>query len=190
MSDANWSRELHLLRSRGISLAPGLTPAELAAAEARFDFRFPPHLRSFLAIVLPLGDFPDWRDLDSPELQRMLAWPFEGMRFDIEHDAFWWPAWGERPSNVRRAVELARTRVAEAPALIPMFGHRYLPAEPLEAGNPVLSVWQTDIIYYGRDLRGYLANEFGGAREFPNLDEVRPIRFWSDVIAANDSAAP
>lgn len=73
MSGASWSRELDLLRRSGISLAQGLAPAELTAAEARFGFRFPADLESFLAVALPLGGFPDWRDLDSPELQRMLA---------------------------------------------------------------------------------------------------------------------
>jgi hypothetical protein len=47
------------------------------------------------------------------------------------------------------------------PRLVPVFSHRYLPAEPHLSGNPVLSVYQTDIIYYGSNLKRYIAHEFG-----------------------------
>jgi hypothetical protein len=33
-----------------------------------------------------------------------------------------------------------------------------MPERPFEVGNPVLSVSQTDIIYYGSDLQDYLEN--------------------------------
>jgi hypothetical protein len=120
----------------------------------------------------------------------MLAWPVESVCFDIEHNGFWWPEWGERPRELQRAIEQAKAHLAASPFLIPVYGHRYLPTEPLEAGNPVLSVWQTDIIYYGRDLRSYLANEFGAAHQLPHDGEVRHIRFWSDVISDNAAPAP
>jgi hypothetical protein len=59
MGDASWSHELNLLRRSGVSLAPGLSPAEFRAAEARFGFRFPPDLRLLLSAAIPLGKFPD-----------------------------------------------------------------------------------------------------------------------------------
>ncbi len=185
MGDATWSHELDLLRRSGTSLAPGLLPEEFAAAEARFGFRFPPDLRSLLSTALPLGDFPNWRELDSAKLLGTLAWPVEGICYDIEHNGFWWPEWGERPQELPSAIEQAKARLAAAPFLIPVYGHRYLPAEPLEAGNPVLSVWQTDVIYYGRDIRSYLANEFAGLEDFPQYNhEVRQVRFWSELVDA------
>ena len=54
--------------------------------------------------------------------------------------------------------------------------------EPVRAGNPVFSVYQTDIIYYGGDLLSYFACEFHGVAKWhtPPLD-VRPIRFWSEL---------
>jgi hypothetical protein len=77
-----------------------------------------------------------------------------------------------------------------APRLIPIFGHRYLPAEPEIAGNPVFSVYQTDIIYYGVDLRRYLSCEFGGLDyALANRDEPRRIRFWADLVEDNLRAA-
>lgn len=65
--------------------------------------------------------------------------------------------------------------------------HRYLPAEPCEAGNPVLSVHQTDIIVYGHDLRAYLRNEMTDSieqrdRAMASAPAHRPIRFWSEIV--------
>jgi hypothetical protein len=84
-------------------------------------------------------------------------------------------------------LAVARAAVEAAPRLIPVFAHRYLPAEPEDAGNPVFSVHQTDIIHYGADLRSYLANEFGTPD--PTIVIVggtpRRIRLWTDLVEAN-----
>ena len=187
-SGGEWSSELELLRQR-VTLRPGLTPKELERAEEIHRFRFPPDLRSLLSHALPRGpDFPDWRKPKSAALIRQMTWPFRGMAFDIERNAFWWPPWGPRPAALADALALAKSAVEAAPRLIPIFGHRYLPAEPEEAGNPVFSIYQTDIIHYGKDLRSYLANEFGGPG--PNIvivgGTLRRIRFWTDLVDAND----
>ena len=80
--------------------------------------------------------------------------------------------------------------MAEAPKLIPLYGNRYLPAEPEAAGNPVLSVQQTDIIYYGTDLRRYIEHEFGPTDyASATAGEPRYIRFWSDLVLGTDSPA-
>jgi hypothetical protein len=172
-----------------VRLDRGLYAEELAAAEECYGFRFPPDLQALLSAALPLGDFPNWRALGSPEIADRLRWPLHGIQFDIEHRAFWWPAWGARPTQLDEALATAEREIAAAPFLIPVYSHRYLPAEPSQAGNPVLSVHQTDIIYYGRELRSYLANEFGGRRDAPNDVDVRQIRFWSDVIAMGSEPA-
>ncbi|WP_437743203.1 hypothetical protein WME73_48985 [Sorangium sp. So ce302] len=171
----------------GVTIAPGLTEPEIDRAESVIGARFPPDLCSFLSEGLPVGErFPDWREPDSTEVRRRLDWPFEGIAFDIEHNVFWLDAWGARPSELPEALQIARTAVAEAPRLIPVAGHRYIPAEPALAGNPVFSVYQTDIIYYGDDLATYLRREF---RRPPRVDAVsggaRRIRFWSELVDAN-----
>lgn len=47
-----------------------------------------------------------------------------------------------------------------------------LPKRAVIAGNPVFSVYQTDIVIYGRDLHRYLEHEFWRKRtstyDFPN----------------------
>ena len=143
-----------------VRFEPGLTDLEVGAVEDRFGFRFPTDLRSFLQTALPTGPrFPDWRTPSSSALVDQLAWPFEGIAFDIEKSAFWWEPWGPRPAALPDAIAVAKAAVDCAPRLIPVFGHRYLPAEPDLAGNPVFSVYQTDIIHYGVDLERYLLCE-------------------------------
>ena len=86
---ADWSREIDLLLRAGIHLEPGLSGAELGAVEERHGLRFPPDLRELLRVALPISDLmPTWRDPESPAIHSALAWPFEGIQFDIEHNAF------------------------------------------------------------------------------------------------------
>jgi hypothetical protein len=174
---------VNTLRDQGARVAPGLTQSELTAAEAMHGFRFPSDLRALLEHTLPEGDrFPDWRSPDSSFIADRLAWPADSMCFDIEHDGFWLPAWGPLPETLEAAWARAREAVRAAPFLIPVYGHRYLPAVPCSAGNPVFSVYQTDIIYYGFDLPSYLAAEFGVPNPFPVPDEAREIEFWSELV--------
>jgi hypothetical protein len=141
--------------------------------------------------ALPLSNgFVDWRNADEANILEMLAWPFEGMCFDIERNRFWLKAWGQRPSELENAFSIAKTAVDQAPVLIPILGHRYIPSNPEESGNPVFSVSQTDIIYYGRDLREYLENEFRyafyGKNRYQITDPVKPIAFWSYLVDINN----
>jgi len=143
-----WTEVIELLRAKEVILADGLTDSELGSAEERCSSSFPPDLREFLQLVLPIGSsFPDWRSISCDTLDSWLAGPFEGIAFDIEHNSFWWPAWGPKPAHLATAKEVARAALEAAPRLVPIFGHRFLPTEPLERGNPVFSVVQTDIIY-------------------------------------------
>lgn len=188
---SSWQDEHALFLRHGIALAPGLSEAELGRAEAVHGFRFPPDLRAMLAAFLPTGPgLPDWRAPGSPALAAQLRWPLEGMLFDLEHDQFWLPAWGAKPAALAERVARATRAVAEAPVLIPVSGHRYLPAEPEEAGNPVFSVYQTDLIVYGHDLRAYLRSELcesveARERAMASALPARRIRFWSELLDAH-----
>jgi hypothetical protein len=93
--------------------------------------------------------------------------------------------WGERPASPDDRKEVLRSVVARAPKLIPLFNHRYLPEEPHEAGNPVFSVYQSDVIYYGTDLTDYFEREFTGWHCRPWPDQIKHIRFWSDLVERN-----
>ena len=126
-----WRAEFEMLAAAGVVIWKGLTETELADVESIVDAHLPDDLRSFLAEGLPLGKgFPDWRQPDSDSIRDQLTWPFEGIAFDIEQNAFWMDAWGIRPPDFAEALSIARMQVDAAPRLIPIMGHRYLPAEP------------------------------------------------------------
>ncbi|HEX6771446.1 MAG TPA: hypothetical protein VF126_05435, partial [Acidobacteriaceae bacterium] len=93
-------------------------------------------------------------------------------------DNFWLPEWGSRPDELSDALEIAKERISKAPKLIPIYSNRYSPQEPAQEGNPILSVYHADIIYYGFDLDDYLRHEFNlaGRKEWPA--QIRPIEFW------------
>jgi hypothetical protein len=162
-----------------IEFDAGMTDAEVAAVESRFEFQFPPDLREFLQTALPRGpQFPDWRCEDEAALRDWLDLPRQGVLFDVEHNGIWLSEWGPRPSSLKEALRVAGELVAAAPRLIPVYSHRMMPDEPHLSGNPVFSVHQTDIIHYGFDLADYLRHEFGLPGREPWPKRVRSIRFW------------
>ncbi len=184
----NWKDEHDWLREAGFEIVHGLSEVELQRVERSIGSELPPDLRQFLAEGVPKGPtFPDWREPESAAIREQLDWPFEGIAFDIEQSSFWWDDWGPRPTDVHDAIALARRQIAAAPCLVPLMGHRYIPAEPATTGNPVFSVYQTDIIYYGCDLTSYLRCELRRASYAEAVTgPMRKIRFWSDLVEANE----
>src|SRR4051812_24807753 len=182
-----------VLATAGVQIDVGLADDEFLGVERRFGFRFPLDLRTFLSIGLPVScSWVNWRGADETSIRERLAWPLEGLKFDIEHSPFWLDEWGARPAHLEEAFEVARRAVAEAPVLIPICGHRYLPATPSEPGNPVFSVHQTDIIYYGADLMDYLQNEFSyyfGRGGYAITRMPRRIALWSRLAEKNGEPA-
>jgi hypothetical protein len=169
----------------GINLAPGLSDEEIERIQERFDFIFPPDLKELLQFALPVNNgFVDWRSSSEREILDRMNWPFEGICFDIVHNGFWPHSWGKKPDRLDESIEVARSNVRKAPKLIPIFSHRYLPDIPSEAGNPIFSVYQTDIIIYGSDLRNYLEHEFG--RESVH-DNSKYVEFWSEIVGWNNA---
>jgi len=177
MNSTDWRPLIKLLRGAGLEFEAGLTDPEIQGIESRFRFRFPPDLRSFLQTNVPFWNSPRWHSAIDSEIQSWLDEPMRGMLFDVEHSEFWLPEWGDRPEHLPDAFKIASMKIGDAPKLIPILGHRYMPALPKEAGNPVFSVHQTDIIYYGFDLEDYLRHEFNLPRqEWPA--QVKKIEFW------------
>ena len=167
---------------------PGYSQAELDDAQGIFNLRFPPDLIELLKRGrLPRGH--DWTS-EREQIRRVLAWPLDGLLFDVEHNALWLPQWGERPAASGDRAEVVGRAVAEAPKLIPLCGHRYIPEEPHERGNPIFSVYQSDIIYYGSNLANYIANEFSIPHQYAIVGTPKRIRFWSDFAEGLFIEAP
>ncbi|WP_018546535.1 hypothetical protein [Streptomyces sp. LaPpAH-108] len=175
---------------------PGLTDAEFERIEREYGFEFAADHRAFLAAGLPvnvppeegqtwLKPWPEWRGGDLESLRRQLDWPVESVLLDVEHSGFWHASWGERPASRAVALERARQQLAEAPVLVPVYAHRYLPAGRDTSGHPVLSLWQTDVIHYGLDLVDYTHREFDETRgeTGKGWNPRATVPFWRDLLA-------
>lgn len=166
-------------RADGRTWASGYTQGELDEAQEKYDLLFPPDLVALFRERRPVLGY-DWRS-DDKEIRQMLSWPLEGLLFDVESNGLWWPEWGERPIEAKDRETVLGEVLAKAPALIPLISHRYLPTEPHEAGNPVFSIHQSDVIYYGADLADYFERELGDNR-LPLRTPIKRIRFWSELV--------
>jgi hypothetical protein len=66
------------------------------------------------------------------------------------------------------------------PTMVPVYGHRYLPAGRGSFGHPVLSMYQTDIICYGANLADWVTADFGSG----SLGECQPtVEFWRELVS-------
>lgn len=67
---------------------------------------------------------------------------------------------------------------------LPIYAHRFIPNSPNELGNPVFSIYQTDIIYYGIDLIDYFSNEFDieVPKSYITVEQPKVIPFWSELV--------
>jgi len=63
-----------------------------------------------------------------------------------------------------------------------------LPEEPYERGNPVFSVYQTDVIHYGANLQDWIERERVDLSEKP-WPPLKEIRFWSEAVRKNNERA-
>jgi hypothetical protein len=127
----------------------------------------------------------DWND--EVAIRTALEWPIESLLTSIARGFAWRPEWGEKPESPDARKEVARPFVSRAPKLISLRSHQYLPEQPHEEGNPVLSAVYSDVIFYGLNLADYIEREFGGERNrpMPPSRQIKRIEFWSDLIVRN-----
>ncbi|MFI7511694.1 hypothetical protein ACIBSS_33285 [Micromonospora aurantiaca] len=169
----------------------GLTDAEFARIERKFGFEFAEDHRAFLAVGLPVSSapedgatwsnpWPDWRGGDPEALRMHVNWELDFLIERVE-DGEWDPRWGSRPSTRDMASREARRVLLAAPKMVPVYGHRFLPAGRGSYGHPVLSMWGWDIIVYGADLLDYIGNEFDRTYDDRQQAEVT-VPFWRDYL--------
>lgn len=160
----------------------GLSDDQVASIEAQLGFPVPDDFAYLFQNLQDPGRvlFP-WSEFDKQEYDDLIRWVQRGVEFDIEHDSLWLERWGEKPRTLSAALDIARKDFETWPKLLPIFGHRFLAAEPCRSGNPVFSIVQTDIIYYGADLAHYLLNEFvDHDHALHTSPDIRRIDVWSD----------
>jgi hypothetical protein len=196
---------------QGTRWSNGLNEEELDTIEQRYQIRFPPDYRLFLQklhcvdqpqvgagydgnIMIPTTapSFYNWQR-DTEAIQAAHEWLIDGLFFDVQHNNLWLESWGTKPSTAEEQETRVRELVNAAPKLIPIFGHRYLLAEPCKAGNPVLSIYQSDIIVYSADLRDYFLTEFrdltgaeytrSSQRIQEQFEECLNTPFWGELLS-------
>jgi hypothetical protein len=198
----------------GTKWRPGLTADEIDAIEEKWSLEFPPDYRLFLeklnapdrwmsgasyrgGSVLIAADRPSFYDwaCDDAAISEALAWPLDGLLFDVEQNDLWMQSWGDRPDLLPQRLAAVRSMVAAAPKLTPVVGHRYLVPANTEQGYAVLSVYQGDIITYGNDLRALLLSHLSSLinSELPqgqrmhdgggiSAEILAEIPFWGEFI--------
>jgi hypothetical protein len=166
----------------------GLTNAQLAAVEAAVGAQLPFEVGLLLVMGVPAKEpWVDWRH--DPEAivadwnRRITA----SVLSAIEHEDYWWPGFGARPSEPATRLSVARAGVDALPATLPLHGnHAVLLEATLPAGtndgNPVLSIVGIDIAPAGDDLAQWLGREFDVPLPMWPQPEGREFTFWSDIM--------
>jgi hypothetical protein len=170
------------LEDAGVRLDRGMTEADLKRVEKKFGFAFGPDHRALLRTALPLGDtWLNWRHATAVKIRERLQAPIDEIVFAVLTEGFWPPAWGARPADDSTAERTARERLAGVPVLVPLYGHRYLPAAPAPEGSPVFSV-QRGAVTVHSDLLEFVEVEFGAAPPANTTPPGGPgLEFWSDL---------
>jgi hypothetical protein len=158
----------------------GLEEEEIDVIEQKYQIKFTPEHRAFLNILhtidrqeevecydeegevycLKKSFFHNWKT-DDKELNYRFDWIFETIFDDILGvNQPWLESWGKvRPKSNVAKKEFFSNWLEQAPKLIPIFGHRFVVSEPSDCDNPILSVYGSDIIVYGWNMRHYLLSE-------------------------------
>lgn len=166
----------------------GLSILEIQLVEAKLGFPIPKDFAYLLQNVRDPGGvlFP-WATFKKQQYDDKIQWVLGGIEFSVEVNGLWLKRWGDRPATLSDALEIVRHDFETWPKLLPIYGHRFLAAEPLRDDNPVFSIMGTDIIYYGSNLAHYLLQEFmerGSDHYADNVREIdiKHVNIWSDFV--------
>jgi hypothetical protein len=194
--DDRWaSTVVAQLAGKGVEFAEGLRDDDIARIGEVFNVLVPDELAQFLRAGVPIS--PKWtRWSDGAEAVRdeTDAWLRRAFSFDIEHANYWHNLLGERPLDLSEAIAQAHKFLRTAPALIPIFAHRFITTSTTDGTQAVLSVYQAyDSIYYGNDLADYFAREFGVSRPAWATTNPPTVPVWGqlfDLLGAEGTDEP
>ncbi|RZB78327.1 uncharacterized protein LOC114374958 [Glycine soja] len=176
---------LNCLKASKVAIDEGLSDAELSNIESKLKFSFPPDLRAILQQGLPVSQgFPNWRSSSTQQLQILLNLPASSILRRVSSMRFWHPSWGPEPSDPTRVI--ARL-LHDAPPLVPIYRHCYIPSSPGAAGNPVFHVDNDgDVRLLSFDVAGFFREFLAPGTEEPvwAATAARRVRFWSEVADA------
>jgi len=168
----------------------GLSASDIEELQHELGFPLPDDFCYLLQNIIDPGEVLfDYKTFSKQEYDRYIADIVGGIIFDIEKNNLWLRRWGNKPGDLQSKIEIARADFPSWPKLLPIHSHRFLAAEPCRSGNPVFSIVQTDIIYYGANLAHYLVNEFldHDYDEHTYAQPIEKIPIWSDFVDNRES---
>ena len=186
---------LEALENMGYGIDAGLTNDEIDAVEKAFGAPLPPDLNIFLQTgiirnnppakvpkIISKPYYPDWRHPEEVAAKAQEWIEHHVFRFDIEKNGYWYKKFGDKPTNSAQAVQQALEIIRTWPPLFPIHGHRFIPSDPHNAGNPVLSVWQaTDTAYYGMNLLEHMNMDFHLGLDLEK-EPKKLVPYWGEAF--------
>ena len=167
----------------GIIFSKGLDDNEINQIETLYSIKFPDILKQFLQEKLPISNgFYDWRDFSEKNIEtitEIINRPKKALK-GLWEEIDWSENWGDIPISEIDKKSAIINRIEKAPKIIPVYRHRYIPC--IGSNPPVLSICDTDIIYYGKNLIDYLNHEFFNQKIDNVLENYDDIPFWSDLM--------
>lgn len=161
----------------------GLSDSEIDSIENKYTIKFSSEHREFLKILHSIDRkkiteytetfdedaeikydhypfFYNWLT-DDDDIQYRLGWPYQTIFQDVVGTSkVWLESWGStRPKSDSEKEKIFSEWFQKTPKLLPITSHRFVVSESNENENPVLSIWGSDIIVYGWNMRHYLLNE-------------------------------
>lgn len=176
---------IKLLKLQGVEFEAGLTYDEITKIEKIYGIQFPKSLKAFLMEGLPVSNgFYNWRNVEQDNInfiKKIITSPIETVD-ELAEEVYWCDDWGEEPENEMDIAEKVREKLKNAPKLLPIYAHRYMPML-LDEQLPVVSIHNMDIIYYGENLEDYFQVEFGKKNQNEiSIENIKPIPFWSEIM--------
>lgn len=180
-----FEKSIDILIGRGVRMDRGLTMDEIILIEKQYNISIPGSLKNFYMEALPISKgFYNWRSKNIRDVEMIktaINRPFLAI-YTMAEDVYWCESWGEEPYEKKELCQEVRKRLENAPKLIPIYSHRYMPIL-LDDNPPILSIHDLDIVYYGEDLEDYLNIEFGGKKQNDiHFGNIARVPFWSDIM--------
>ncbi len=176
---------LELLKHKNIVLEDGLSDEEFKHIKSIYNIEFPTPLKDFYENILPVSKgFYNWRDFNEKNVEfikKCMEFPIKNI-CNMTNEVDWCDEWGIEPEDEKVRDEEIKNKALNAPKLIPIYSHRYMPLGKFD-GYPILSICGVDIIYYGKDIDDYMRIEFGDKKQYElDCKFIQKIPFWTDLM--------
>lgn len=155
----------------GYIITEPLEDEEYKKIKEIYNIVFPLELQQLYKIGVPTKKHADICISDIQDTQSFYNW----------HDFS-----EENVKQIKEAMEFAyegKNIPRDAPKMVPIRGHRYIPALLDPEKLPVFSIYDEDVIIYGENLEDYISRELNPWERYEPVDinKCKYIQYWSDM---------